>query len=77
MGDTQLDQTSVEEDLGIHTDHQLKFCEQAATVISKASHILAVVRQNFALLDEGILMPLLFQVMVWPYLEYANSISFF
>ena len=59
MDDTQLDQTSVEKDLGIHVDQQLKFCEQAAAAILKASHILPVFRKSFALLDESTL-PLLF-----------------
>ena len=60
MGDTQLDQTSVEKDLGIHVDHQLKFREQAAAAISKASRILALIRRSFALLDESTL-PQLFE----------------
>ena len=75
MGDTQLNQTSLEKVLGIHVDHQLEFREQAAAATSKASRIgiLAVICQSFALLDESSL-PLMFRAMVRPYLEYANSI---
>ena len=40
-GDTQLVQTMVERDLRIQVDCQLKFREQAAAAVSRASHILA------------------------------------
>ena len=73
MGGSQLIQTSVEKDLGIHVDCQLKFREQAAAAVSKASRILAVIRRSFSVIDESTL-PLLFRTMVRPHLEYANTV---
>lgn len=73
MGDTQLTQVLVEKDLGIQLDHQLKFREQAAAAIARASHILATIRRSFSVIDETTL-PLLFRTMVRPHLEYANAI---
>ena len=73
MGGTQLTQTLVEKDLGIQVDSQLKFREQAAAAVSKASRILSVIRRSFGLLDETTL-PLLFRTMVRPHLEYANAV---
>jgi len=73
MRDVQLIQTSVEKDLGVHVDCHLKFREQAAAAISKASRILAVIRRSFSVIDETTL-PLLFRAMVRPHLEYANTV---
>ena len=73
MADTPLTQTLVERDLGIKVDHQLKFREQASAAIAKASHVLAVIRRSFCLIDETTL-PLLFRTMVRPHLEYANTV---
>ena len=73
MGGTQLTQTLVEKDLGIQVDSQLKFREQAAAAVSKASRILSVIRRSFGLLGETTL-PLLFRTMVRPHLEYANAV---
>ena len=73
MGGTQLTQTLVEKDLGIQVDSQLKFREQAAAAVSKASRILSVIRRSFGLLDEATLL-LLFRTMVRPHLEYANAV---
>ena len=73
MGGSQLIQTSVEKDLGVHIDCQLKFREQAAAAVSKASRILAVIRRSFCAIDEATL-PLLFRTMVRPHLEYANTV---
>ena len=64
---------AVEKDLGIQVDSQLKFREQAAAAVSKASRILSVIRRSFGLLDETTL-PLLFRTMVRPHLEYANAV---
>lgn len=68
-----LDEVVVEKDLGIIVDSQLKFHEQTAAVVSKASQMLAVVRRSFANLDTFTL-PLLFKTLVRPFLEYGNVI---
>ena len=73
MGGAELTQVLVEKDLGVQIDHQLKFREQAASAISRASHVLAVIRRSFSVIDETTL-PLLFRTMVRPHLEYANVV---
>ena len=62
-----------EKDLGILCDNELKFHEQTAAAISKASQMLAVVWRSFANLDESTL-PLLYLPVVRPLLEYGNAI---
>ena len=51
MPGTILKSVTVERDLGILVDSDLKFREQSASAVSKASQILAVIRRSFQLLD--------------------------
>ena len=73
IGDSRLIQTSVEKDLGVQMECDLKFREQAAAAISKASCILSVICRSFSVIDETTL-PLLFRTMVRPHLEYAYTV---
>ena len=73
-----LDGASIQEvreerDLGVVVDDELKFHQQTAAAIAKASQMLAVVRRSFANLDE-VTLPLLFKTVVRPFLEYGNTI---
>lgn len=71
MKGDQLVSTQVERDLGVHVDSQLKFRQQAAAAIAKATQVLAVIRRSFTLINEDTL-PLLFKSLVRPHLEYGN-----
>ena len=71
LNGTALGKVREEKDLGIIIDDQLKFHQQTAAAISKASQMLAVVRRSFATLDEFTL-PLLYKSMVRPFLEYGE-----
>ena len=62
-----------EKDLGIVMDDELKFYQQTAAAIAKASQMLAVVRRSFVNLDE-VTLPLLFKSVVRPFLDYGNAI---
>ena len=73
MGDSQLEKTSAERDLGIQVDRQLKFREQAAAAVTKAAQILAVIRRSFEHLDAETL-PVLYKSLVRPHLEYCNTV---
>ena len=73
MRGTSLKQVLVERDLGVLIDTELKFREQAASAVAKASQILAVIRRSFQLLDRTTL-PLLFKTLVRPFLEYGNLV---
>ena len=63
MQGTILKSVTVERDLGILVDSDLKFTEQATSAVSKASQILAVIGRPFQLLDQTTL-PLLFKTLV-------------
>ena len=65
--------TDEEKDLGIVIDSQLNFQRQTSAAIAKASQTLAVLRRSFANVNESTL-PLLFNTMVRPLLEYCNTI---
>ena len=71
MRDVALEQVSVERDLGVLVDSELKFREQAASAVSKATQILAVIRRSIQLIDRTTL-PLLYKTLVRPLLEYGN-----
>ena len=73
MGRTQLQISGVEKDLGVYIDAPLKFRQQAASAVAKATQILAVIRRSFVLIDEYTL-PLLFKSLVRPHLEYGNLV---
>ena len=74
MRGAALEQVSVERDLGVMVDSDLKFREQAASAVSKAPRILAVIRRSFQLIDRTTL-PLLFKTLVRPHLEYCNMVG--
>ena len=73
MSGTALEVVAAEKDLGVYMDSDLKFRRHAATAVSKASQMLAVVRRTFQLLDTTIL-PLLLKTLIRPHLEYANVV---
>ena len=73
MSGAIIEETSTEKDLGVHVDSDLKFRKQAATAVSKASQVMAVIRKSFQLIDKKTL-PLLFKTLVRPHLEYGNIV---
>ena len=73
MCGTALQAVTEERDLGVIVDSDLKFRQQAAAAVSKASRIMAVIRRSFCLLDQKTL-PLLFKTLVRPHLEYGNIV---
>ena len=73
MGDIPLDNTSVEKDLGVHIDTNLKFREHASSAAAKATQVLAVIQCSFALIDK-VTLPILFKTLVRPHLEFGNLI---
>ena len=73
MSGATIGETSTEKDLGVHVDSDLKFRKQAATAVSKASQVMAVIRKSFQLIDKKTL-PLLFKTLVRPHLEYGNIV---
>ena len=51
----------------------LKFCDHATQVTTKANRVLGLIKKSFEYLDSTMLIPL-FSTLVWPVLEYNNTI---
>ena len=73
LNGTALEEDSEERDLGIIVDSQLRFHQQTAAAISKASQMLAIVKRSFANID-AFTLPLIYKALVRPFLEYGNVI---
>ena len=73
MKGTAMEEITVEKDLGVYIDSELKFRKQAAAAVSKASQVMAVIQRSFQLLDRSTL-PMLFKTLVRPHLEYGNIV---
>ena len=71
MGASPIGCTEVEKDLGVLVDTELKFRQQAAAVVAKATQLLSVIRRSFAQIDKYTL-PLLYKSLVRPHLEFGN-----
>ena len=73
MRDRSLEVTTMEKDLGVQVDQDLKFRKQVAAATAKASKIMGVIRKSFQKLDVDTL-PILFRTLVRPDLEYGNAV---
>jgi hypothetical protein len=70
-GRVELGSSSVERDLGVHIDNELKFSKHIETQVNKANKILGLVRRSYEYLDQES-MRMLFIALVRPHLEFAN-----
>ena len=73
MDGAEIQVETVERDLGVLMDAQLKFHEHAAAVVAKASQMLAIIKRSFATLERTA-VPLLYKTMVRPLLQYGITI---
>lgn len=74
MGETgapPLEITTLEKDLGVLMDPELKFTEHVEKQVNKANKILGLIRRTFEYLD-GEIMKRLFTSLVRPHLEFSN-----
>ena len=51
-GTTQLEETAIEKDLGMHIDNKLKFSDHINLAVNKAHNILGMSRRSFTYLCE-------------------------
>jgi len=65
-----LETTTLEKDLGIHIDPELKFSKHTELQVNKANRILAMIRRSYTHLDKESLKKL-FCALVRPHLEYS------
>ncbi len=73
MDNIMLSTTTVEKDLGVYIDSDLKFRRHVAQIVLKANQILGLIKVTFTCLDKCTL-PRLFTALVCPHLEYGNTI---
>ena len=70
---TDLQETTLEKDLGVHMDSELKFSQHLERQVNKANRLLGLIRRSFDYLD-GDTMKLLFAALVRPHLEFGNCV---
>ncbi len=73
MGQTTLQTTTCEKDLGVHIDDHLKFSYHIAKIVNKAHAIMGSIRRAFRFLDADIFFKL-YKGLVRPHLEYAVQV---
>ena len=73
MGQTPLQVSECEKDIGIYIDNKLQFDNHVENMVFKANRILAVVRNTFNYLDQNTFR-YIFKGLVRPHLEYAAPV---
>ena len=73
MNDHILENVKEIKDLGVITDHKLKFHNHSSAAVKKANSVLGLIKRSFAALDKSIL-PTLYMSMVRLHLRYGNVI---
>ena len=70
MGDTVLDTTVKEKDLGVTISADMKVSEQCGIAASKGNQILGLIRRNITYKGKKLIIPL-YKAIVRPHLEYC------
>ena len=70
MGDTVLNTTVKEKDLGLTINADMKVSEQCAIAAAKGNQILGLIRRNIVYKEKELIIPL-YQTIVRPHLEYC------
>ena len=73
IGNTKLNHTTEEKDLGVFIDNKLNFNSHISQKIDKANNTLGAIRRSFSYLDKTILLRL-YTALVRPHIEYANPV---
>ena len=73
MNNQALEQVTEEKDLGVVIDNKLNFHKHAAAAVKKGNSILGMIKKSFIAFDMKI-VPLLYQSLVRPHLEYGNVV---
>ena len=68
-----LQETTLENDLGVHMDPELKFSQHLERQVDKENSLLGLMRRSFVYLDCDA-MKLLFAALVRPHLEFGNCV---
>ena len=68
-----LEGVTMQKDLEIIVDKELKFHEQTAAAVKKANQVLGIIKKTIYTKNK-IKLPLLYKSLVRPHLEYANAV---
>ncbi len=68
MDGTTLESVTVEKDLGVQIDEELKFHKHVSAAISKANQIVGIVKRTFDTLDKE-LLSVVYKHQIRPQLE--------
>ena len=66
-------ETTLEKDIGVHMDPELRFLQHLERQVNKAYRLLGLIRRSFDYLDCDA-MKLLFAALVRPHLEFGNCV---
>ena len=70
MGDTVLNTTVKEKDLGLTVSAEMKVSEQCGIAAAKGNQILGLIRRNIVYKERELIIPL-YKTIVRPHLEYC------
>ncbi len=73
--DVTLDTTTLEKDLGVHVDNQLKFDQHTEKQVNKANKILGLIRRSYTFLDRDSTVTL-YTSLIRPHLEYGHAVTY-
>ena len=73
MGDTNLQTTEEERDLGVLIDHQLDIGRYIRTIVGRANRVLGMIRVSFACMNKRMFLSL-YTSLVRPLLEYCVQV---
>ena len=69
----ELEKPSIEKDLGVNVDNQLKFSNHIEMQVNKGNKILSLIRRSFTYLDRKSMLTM-YKTLVRPLLEYGHTI---
>ena len=73
MSNTELSESDLEKDLGVHFDPSLKFSSHVGKITTKANQRLAIIKRTFTNMTPEMFLPL-YKTLVRPILEYCSSV---
>ena len=70
LNGTVLSETTVEKDLGVHIDNQLKFSQHINGIVAKANRMIGLIKISFESVDKEMFLNL-YKTLIHPLLEYC------
>ena len=71
----ELEKTSIEKDLGVNVDNELKFSNHTEMQVNKGNKIIGLICRSFTYLDRNSMLTM-YKTLVRPLLEYGHTIMY-